>query len=96
MRNTHCHSNSAEDRVKDIILHHTVEIWEKADLTPNLSFLNDGLGFDSVEVVELIDECEEVFHIRIFSEFLEKPPLTVGKLISFIERHREERSRSPL
>jgi len=90
MRNTHYHPGSVEGRVKDIILQHTLQLWKKADLTLNLSFLNDGLGLDSVELVEVIDECEDIFNVHIFSEFLETPRLTIGKLIHFIEKQLEE------
>lgn len=74
-----------EQVVKRLIIEHSASSWSEADLYDDLSFLDDGLGLDSVEVVELLFACENQFDIRISPELIEESPFTIGKLIMFIK-----------
>ena len=57
-----------------------------AELHDALSLGSDGLGLDSVAMVEVLLECEERFGVTIAAELLERAaPLTVGTIVDRIE-----------
>lgn len=68
------------DKVREIV----AETYRKplADITPNTRFVQD-LG-DSMEVVEVVMTCEDVFDIAIPDADAEKLE-TVSQLVSYIE-----------
>ncbi|MCC6621933.1 MAG: acyl carrier protein [Deltaproteobacteria bacterium] len=46
-----------------------------------------GLGFDSVRLVELLLACEDELGVALpVEEVLRDAPLTVGRLVAFVER----------
>jgi acyl carrier protein len=45
----------------------------------------DGLGLDSVAVVELLLECETVFDVRLPPEALDGAPPTIGRVVALIQ-----------
>lgn len=51
------------------------------DLTHDLPLGAGGLGLDSIALVEVLLECEEVFAADLATETLAADPLTVGALI---------------
>jgi acyl carrier protein len=46
----------------------------------------DGLGMDSIAILELLLECEERWGAGLALELLEQRPLTVGKLVERLTR----------
>jgi acyl carrier protein len=50
----------------------------------DLSLLSDGLGLDSVGVVELFCDLEEYYNIPFPPELIEDMPLTIGKLVNHV------------
>jgi acyl carrier protein len=91
-----CLSKARADRadgthvtVRDVIARRTgvgVDPFVLADGTPLGS---DGVGFDSVAVVELLLECETEFGVRLPRELFEGPPLTVGALVAAVTAARQ-------
>lgn len=53
----------------------------RIDLRPELPLGADGLGLDSIGLVEVLLECEDAFGVSIAIETLAGPPLTVGSLV---------------
>ena len=58
---------------------------DKAEITPETSFVND-LNADSLDVVELVMEFEDEFNMSIPDEEAEKIQ-TVGQAIEYIKEH---------
>ena len=58
---------------------------DKAEITPETSFVND-LNADSLDVVELVMEFEDEFDMSIPDEEAEKIQ-TVGQAIEYIKEH---------
>ena len=57
-------------------------------LAPDLPLGSAGLALDSIALVEVLLECEEVFSVPLAADLLSGPPLTVGALVAAIERGR--------
>jgi acyl carrier protein len=55
------------------------------ELRPGLPLGADGVGLDSIALVEVLLECEETFGIVIAAEVLAGAPLTVGSLIEQLQ-----------
>jgi len=55
-----------------------VELRDDLPLGPN------GLGLDSIALVEVVLECEEAFGVTIAPEVLALPNVTVGQLVGQI------------
>ena len=70
-----------EEKVKQIIVEQ-LQV-DEAEVTPSASFQED-LGADSLDVVELVMEFEDVFKITIPDEDYEKIK-TVGDAVKYIE-----------
>ena len=58
---------------------------DKAEITPETSFVND-LNADSLDTVELVMEFEDEFNMSIPDEEAEKIQ-TVGQAIEYIKEH---------
>ena len=56
-----------------------------ATLTPDLPLGADGLGLDSIALVEVLLECEEAFGIDLATDLLAGAPLTVGALARAVQ-----------
>jgi acyl carrier protein len=54
------------------------------DLADDVALGADGLGLDSVGVVELLLECEAAFGIRLPADLAESGGLTVGHLAGLV------------
>ena len=51
-------------------------------LDDDLALAEDGLGLDSVGLVELLLACEDLFGAGFAAKLLAETPLTVGKLVA--------------
>ncbi|HEV7238419.1 MAG TPA: phosphopantetheine-binding protein [Thermoanaerobaculia bacterium] len=60
------------------------------ELHPRLLLGTDGLGLDSIALVEVLLECEEAFGVVIATEVLAASPLTVGLLIDAVQARVQE------
>lgn len=60
------------------------------ELIPDLRLGADGLGLDSIALVEVLLQCEEAFGVTIASEALAAPSLTVGFLIETLQARVQE------
>jgi acyl carrier protein len=72
-----------EERVKEIIVEQLGV--EEDEVLPAAKFIED-LGADSLDTVELVMACEEVFDLEIPDEDAEKIA-TVGDAISYIKEN---------
>jgi hypothetical protein len=60
-----------------------------ADLADDVSLGEAGLGLDSIEIVELLLDCEEIvggFDDGSAEQLLEAAPVTIGRLIGHLAR----------
>ncbi|MGZ7080241.1 MAG: phosphopantetheine-binding protein [Thermoanaerobaculia bacterium] len=55
------------------------------ELIPDLRLGADGLGLDSIALVEVLLECEEAFGVALAADALSAPSLTVGFLIETLQ-----------
>ena len=59
------------------------------DIADDIPLFVDGLGLDSIDVLELVIELERTFHIKVTDEQLAKRSLrTVNAIVQFIEQTR--------
>lgn len=56
---------------------------DAAKITPEAELVND-LGFNSLELAELVIHCEETFNIEVDEE-IAKDFVTVGDVVSYLE-----------
>jgi cytochrome P450/acyl carrier protein len=68
---------------------------DPATLASDVPLGADGLGFDSVAVVELLLECETAFEVRLPPDLSETGGLTLGRLISIVVAAVESRQARP-
>ena len=74
---------SIEQRVKEIIVEQLGA--NEGEVKPEAKFV-DGLGADSLDLVELVMALEEEYNMEISDEDAEKI-LTVGDAIEYIKAH---------
>lgn len=60
------------------------------DLPDELALGADGLGLDSVAIVELLLACEIACGVRLAPDIFEGTGVTVGALVSALQRARED------
>jgi acyl carrier protein len=48
----------------------------------------DGIGLDSVAIVEVLLECETAFAVRLPPDLFEGPAITIGGLAAAVDRAR--------
>ncbi len=54
------------------------------ELTEDICLLDEGLGLDSVALIELFLALEDYFNVSFPVELMEKDPLTIGGVIDHI------------
>ncbi|MHC4322494.1 MAG: acyl carrier protein [Planctomycetota bacterium] len=74
---------STEEKLKEIVIKQLSK--DGKPVTLETSFLND-LGADSLDIVELVMELEDVFDLSISDEDAEKMQ-TVGDVVKYINEH---------
>jgi acyl carrier protein len=57
-----------------------------AQLTDDVDISQEGLGFDSVRMFELLMACEDAFRVQLPADALLSEPLTIGRLTAAIVR----------
>jgi acyl carrier protein len=55
------------------------------ELSPQLPLGAEGLGLDSIAMVEVLLECEEIFGVAVAADAFAGSPLTVGSLIEALQ-----------
>jgi acyl carrier protein len=56
------------------------------DLDDGVSIGEEGLGLDSIEIVEFLFACEEELHGRATEEFLAAGPVSLGQVVDHFAR----------
>ena len=79
-------------QVERLLRRHAPAATKGTPLAFDLSLAEDGLGFDSVGLVELLLAGEDLFGAGFAANVLADPPLTVGKLMAHAGRSRDEAS----
>ena len=87
-------TESAEPReqVRRLLRRHAPAATTDMPLADDLALAEDGLGLDSVGLVELLLACEDVFGAGFAATVLADAPLTVGKLVALARRRGAEES----
>ena len=68
--------------VYEVLAAHWPGRFREDQLADHVSLGSDGLGLDSIEIVELLFECEEAIGASIDADaLLDAGPLTIGDLI---------------
>jgi len=62
--------------------------WQSRELADGLALGSEGIGLDSVGIVELLLACEKRFGVKFPLELLEQAPLTVGRLVEYVRNAR--------
>jgi acyl carrier protein len=65
--------------------------WKAADFTEATPLGSDGLGLDSIAIVELLVACERQFGEPFPDSLLDRRPLTVGTLMRHLDQVRPPR-----
>jgi acyl carrier protein len=70
--------------VRELIAHRVAGTDGHAALADDVPLGADGLGLDSVGVVELLLDCETAFGVRLPPDLAEAGRLTVGRLVGLV------------
>lgn len=81
-------TDTAAADVRRIILTFVPASWNEEDLVTDLPLGAEGLGLDSVALVELMLACERQWNVPFPPELLEQGPLTIGTLVDHLRRSR--------
>lgn len=57
----------------------------RIELAPGLPLGPEGLGLDSIALVDVLLECEQAFRVELASELLAGEPLTIGLLVDALQ-----------
>ena len=68
--------------VRELLLNHLESPRTADELPDELALGDDGLGLDSIAVVEVLLECEERWDISP-TALIEGPPLRIGDVVDF-------------
>ncbi|MBT8493507.1 MAG: acyl carrier protein [Deltaproteobacteria bacterium] len=71
--------------VRGLILARAPRSWKEHELDYELPLMKEGLGLDSVAVVEILVACEDRFGVRVEPEAIAVEVPTVGLLIQRVE-----------
>jgi acyl carrier protein len=74
--------------VRDLLARRTGGMLEAAALSDHIPLGVDGIGLDSVAIVELLLECETEFDVRLPPDLFDGGPVTVGALVAAVEAAR--------
>src|SRR4026209_2423401 len=71
--------------VRQVLRSRTPMAWRGRDLPDDLRLGGEGLGLDSVSIVELVLDCEEALAISLPPALFDGP-VTIGRLIDYAVR----------
>lgn len=69
------------ERIEALIRRHAPSFWRERALTPDLRLDDEGIGFDSVALLELLLACERELGLSLPPDFLLDDAMTVGRLV---------------
>lgn len=72
--------------IRNLIARHRGTVDEASALNPDLSLGPEGVGFDSVALVEMLLTCEQMFGVRLPADVFERQALTIRSVGDAIER----------
>ena len=84
-------SNDLTSEVKQILARHA-PVWAVQEMQEDLPVGREGLGLDSISIAEVLVTIDERFGIPFSTILFESGPLTVGKLIRFVQDGGPERT----
>ena len=70
--------------VRGLLLRHLPSYWSAEELNDDLALMGPDLGLDSVEVVELLLDCEALFGLCLPAKLAIGEPLTIRKIAAHI------------
>jgi acyl carrier protein len=65
--------------------------WRNRSVPLDVPLGSDGIGLDSIAIVELLLDCEAVLAIPFPPEIFDAGPLTLRRLVAHADRHRPPR-----
>jgi acyl carrier protein len=71
--------------VRQLLRSHLPLRWRDRELPDRLALGSDGLGLDSIRLLEVVLACEEHFQVSISAEDLRVAGPTLGDLVTLIE-----------
>ncbi len=71
------------DEVRALLLRHPESLCVDGHLPDDLSLGEDGLGLDSLAIVEVLVECEDRFGVAA-APLIEQGPIRVGGLVAHL------------
>lgn len=81
-------ADEIKSEIKKLVLQYVPLYLRDEEITDEVSLLSDGLGLDSVDVVDLILTIEDHFGLHFSPVLLNNLPLTVEKLAEFVRDRR--------
>jgi acyl carrier protein len=69
--------------VRDILVSAWPHRFDPGQLRDEVPLGEDGLGLDSVEIVEIVVACEEFFEVPATEALFETTPLTIGRVVDY-------------
>jgi acyl carrier protein len=84
-------ADRADRLVRRVIAARAPLRWRGLPLPDELPLGGDGLGLDSVSMVELLLECEEALGFSVPDAIFDEGPLSVGRLVTWVRRLAAER-----
>jgi acyl carrier protein len=72
----------AVGEIRRLLLRHLPPVWSESDLADHLPLGADGLGLDSVGLVEFLLDCEKEWGLPFPAELLGQEGLSVGRVIA--------------
>ena len=68
------------DRIRELLRRHAPSFWRDQPMPEDLRLDDQGIGFDSIGLVELLLACERELGIRLPPDLLVEEAMTVGRL----------------
>lgn len=71
------------EEIRDVLRRHVPLRWRDGELSDRLALGADGLGLDSIRLLEVVLACEDRFGVTLAVEEMNTP--TVGDLVGLVE-----------
>ena len=73
------------DEVRELLRSHLSLRWRERALSDRVTLGEDGLGLDSIRLLDVVLACEERFQVTLAVDELNHDPRTLGDLVALIE-----------